>query len=135
ACEGEWVWRWKNWIDRRWMRKYQELPLMASTSAPTVAAGLADAEGLKEISALAMRCGGCGAKVGSTILARVLQRLNPAQRDDVLVGLNSPDDAAGGAAPPPPGLGAAGGFFFFFLSRSVCFWGGAVAHFFVRLFR
>jgi selenide,water dikinase len=100
ALEGAWVWRLKNWIDRRWMRRYQDLPVMASAPPTPVAAGVADAEALKEISALAMRCGGCGAKVGSTILARVLQRLKPTQRDDVLVGLNAPDDAAVSSVPP-----------------------------------
>jgi selenide,water dikinase len=72
VAEGAWVWRWKDWIDRRWMRKYNELPAMPATE-PAVAAGVADDAALKEISAFAMRCGGCGAKVGSDALARALQ--------------------------------------------------------------
>jgi len=55
---------------------------------------------LAEISALATRCGGCGAKIGGTILSRVLERLNPVQRDDVLVGLHPADDAAVTRVPP-----------------------------------
>jgi selenide,water dikinase len=93
VAEGAWVWRWKDWIDRRWMRRYTELPAM-STPAPEIAAGLADRSALAEISAFAMRCGGCGAKVGSDLLARALRDLDPGRRDDVLVGLEAPDDAA-----------------------------------------
>ena len=56
--------------------------------------GLAGHDAIKEISAIAMRCGGCGAKVGATVLERALQQLEPVQRSDVLVGLHEPDDAA-----------------------------------------
>ena len=93
VAEGAWVWRWKDWIDRRWMRRYNELPAMAA-AGPGVAAGIADEAALKEISAFAMRCGGCGAKVGSDLLARALRGLEVGRRADVLIGLEAPDDAA-----------------------------------------
>ena len=91
--EGDWVWRWKDWIDRRFMGKFNILPEMAA--APIAGnIKLADKAALKEISALAMRCGGCGAKVGATVLSRALGEIKPAERDDVLIGLDAPDDAA-----------------------------------------
>ena len=90
AIEGAWVWRLKEWIDRRWMRGYQELSAMAPESA--AAHGNGDAR--PDISAIAMRCGGCGSKVGSQVLARVLARLPTNTRSDILVGLTDPDDAA-----------------------------------------
>jgi selenide,water dikinase len=92
TVEGAWVWRWKDWIDRRFMRRFNELPEMA---APTAALPpLADRQALKDISAIAMRCGGCGAKVGATVLSRALAGITPAARSDVVVGLDAPDDAA-----------------------------------------
>ncbi len=91
--EGGWVWRWKDWIDRRFMRKFNELPEMAQAAKPP-ASSIADAEALKEISAIAMRCGGCGAKVGATVLSRALGAIEPAARADIVVGLDAPDDAA-----------------------------------------
>lgn len=94
ATQGAWVWKWKDRIDRRFMRTYNELPDMPEAETVQPATGLADASALQELSALAMRCGGCGAKIGSTVLDRALSRLTPVNRADVLVGLHAPDDAA-----------------------------------------
>ena len=90
---GRWVWRLKDWIDRRWMAQYNDLPAMPGPRAGP-ASPLADKEALGELAATAMRCGGCGAKVGATVLGRALGRIKPAVRREVLVGLDAPDDAA-----------------------------------------
>ena len=100
ALEGAAIWRLKNWIDQRFMAKYCDLPEMLESGGADIPRGLADQEAIKEISALAMRCGGCGAKVGSTLLTRALSRLTPVAREDVLVGLHAPDDAAVVTVPP-----------------------------------
>ncbi|OGB98983.1 MAG: selenide, water dikinase SelD, partial [Burkholderiales bacterium RIFCSPLOWO2_12_FULL_67_210] len=101
---GAWVWTWKDWIDRRFMRRFTELPAMAdagpATAAPASGLALSAEESQQAISAIAMRCGGCGAKVGASILSRALGQLQPVQRDDVLIGLHAPDDAAVVRVPP-----------------------------------
>ncbi len=94
SVQGAWVWRWKDWIDRRFMAKYNDLPLMQERQSATIDPRLAGQDALREISAIAMRCGGCGAKVGSTTLSRVIGRLETRQHSDVLIGLQAPDDAA-----------------------------------------
>jgi selenide,water dikinase len=92
TIEGAWVWRLKDFIDRRFMAKFNDLPEMPQDQAEVPA--IADAAAIKEISAMAMRCGGCGAKVGATVLTRALGSVEPIARDDVVVGLDAPDDAA-----------------------------------------
>ena len=94
TAEGRWVWKWKDWIDQRFMRKFNELPEMAQEAAAALNPGLADKATLSDISAIAMRCGGCGAKVGADVLNRALSQLEPVANEDVLVGLHAPDDAA-----------------------------------------
>lgn len=97
---GDWVWRWKDWIDRRFMAKFNQLEPMEEGTAksriksPKVRVPLDQEEGTQAISAIAMRCGGCGAKVGASVLSRALSTLEPVPRDEVLVGLHAPDDAA-----------------------------------------
>ena len=97
---GAWVWQWKDWIDKRFMRKFQDFPKMAA-HAPNPASGgaqssvkLTNEESLQAISAIAMRCGGCGAKVGASVLSRALGNLHPYESADVIIGLRDPDDAA-----------------------------------------
>ncbi len=71
------LWWLKEWIDRRWMRRYTELPAMA-----------------EDDEAEAMRCGGCAAKVPADVLGRVMARLEAKASDAVTIGLGDPDDAA-----------------------------------------
>lgn len=74
---GPRMWRLKDWIDRRWMRRYRELPEMSPDPHEDP-----------------MRCGGCAAKVPAAVLGRVMGRLQPAKSSAVMIGLDSPDDAA-----------------------------------------
>ncbi len=106
SLEGRWVWRWKDWIDRRFMDKYNVLPDMDAEKTrrgnrlpPGLPAGLVPETVREELTSAVMRCGGCGAKVGATVLSRVLANLQPYERADVLIGLHAPDDSAAVAIP------------------------------------
>ena len=83
AWRGRWwfsgrlAWAFKDRIDRRWMRKYQGLRPMAG----------------------AMRCGGCGAKLGPAALAEALAGV-AGEGPGILLGRG--DDAA--VAVPPAGM-------------------------------
>ena len=94
SAEGRWVWKWKDWVDQRFMRKFNELPEMAAEEAISLDPGLADRATISDISAVAMRCGGCGAKVGANVLTRALADLEPVANEDILIGLHAADDAA-----------------------------------------
>lgn len=89
SFEGRWALRLKDWIDRRFMTRFQ---VLADDGRPRAA--LADL-GAMDREAAAMRCGGCAAKLGATALAAALRRL-PAAREDpsVVLGLAAADDAA-----------------------------------------
>ncbi|MDZ7851229.1 MAG: selenide, water dikinase SelD [Halomonas sp.] len=100
---GAWVWRWKDGIDRRFMARFNDLPPMQDNQMKPAKASrvpLDEAENDQAISAIAMRCGGCGAKVGASVLSRALATLQPVPREEVRVGLHAPDDAAVVRIPP-----------------------------------
>ncbi|MBV9016207.1 MAG: selenide, water dikinase SelD, partial [Alphaproteobacteria bacterium] len=80
------VWWLKDWIDRRWMRRYTDLPPMEAEADD------------------AMRCGGCAAKVPAAVLARVMAHLGKPRNEAVTIGLDSPDDAAVLSFPGAPPL-------------------------------
>ncbi|ERN41055.1 selenium donor protein [Rubidibacter lacunae KORDI 51-2] len=85
---ARWLWVWKDRIDRRFMEQFEHLPAMTASSAPGLASVPANAD-LRH-----MYCAGCGSKVGSRTLGRVLQRLEAVDRPDIAIGLEAPDDAA-----------------------------------------
>ena len=69
ARAGAILWRLKDHIDRRFMRRFDDLPAMTTPAIPRrVALGMEEALGHKPM------CGGCGAKVGRAALAEVLGR-------------------------------------------------------------
>lgn len=93
SLQGKWLWRLKDRIDRRWMRRYQDLPPMpVSSSVGEADPGSPPGD--------AMHCGGCGAKVASPVLTAALARIEPGTRRDVVAGLDAPDDAAILEVPP-----------------------------------
>ncbi|MFZ1468617.1 MAG: selenide, water dikinase SelD [Paracoccaceae bacterium] len=84
---GNWLWRLKDRIDRKFMAKFDDYPGMPVPTLPAQAAkGLAAALGDKPL------CGGCGAKIGAPALTAALHALPPPARGDVVSGPG--DDAA-----------------------------------------
>ena len=84
---GALLWRWKDWIDRRFMARFADLAPMEA-AAPQGLAAL----GAVEEAAGQPLCGGCAAKVGRGALAEALAVLPSPRRGDVLTGPG--DDAA-----------------------------------------
>ena len=80
SFEGKIWWRLKNYIDRKFMKMYQDYRPMSMSSG--------------DIEEAPMKCLGCGGKVGSETLSSVLEELDVPTHPDVLVGLENPDDAA-----------------------------------------
>ncbi|GGK78789.1 selenide, water dikinase SelD [Amphritea balenae] len=89
SLSGAWVWRWKDHIDQKFMRRFSELTELPDSTLDNDEIRIENPD---------MRCGGCGAKVGHTILHKVLRQL-PVTHNNAEIGLNKPDDAAVIAVP------------------------------------
>jgi selenide,water dikinase len=74
---ARWARRWKERIDRRWVRTFEPMAMPAATEDEP-----------------AMRCGGCGSKVPGDVLAGVLRGIEVADDPRVLLGLPAAEDAA-----------------------------------------
>ncbi|MGH1374520.1 MAG: selenide, water dikinase SelD [Cellvibrionaceae bacterium] len=91
-----WVWRWKRSIDESFMRQF--LPDKNTDHfAPMQRPFNAKSEPHK----IAMRCGGCGAKISNTILRAVLKDVNTLADSSIVIGLGTSDDCA--VISPPRG--------------------------------
>jgi selenide,water dikinase len=91
SFQGRWVAMWKNWIDRRFIAKYQNIPAPKETKENSIA--LSQRPGLKKRQAV-IRCSGCGAKVGADALRNVLSQLSPCTHSDILSQHPETEDAS-----------------------------------------
>ena len=100
--------RWKDWIDRNFMAIFTDFPNMVDIEQGTRIRGLERKSKIQNLKSKipppspAMHCAGCGSKVGSGPLDRALKRVQAEspdpnqwpQAENILIGLNTPDDAA-----------------------------------------
>ena len=87
AFSGPALWRWKDRIDRAFMDKLDDLPPMQPPALPDTLA-----QGARDILVAKPLCGGCGAKVGNTVLRDGLSSLQGPTDPAILSVLG--DDAA-----------------------------------------
>jgi selenide,water dikinase len=94
---GPAMWQLKNHIDQKFMNQFRLLPAMqfGRYSLQIPAALLSESSITPdEADASHMRCKGCGAKVGASILDFVLSQLTPIEGDGIVCGLEQASDAA-----------------------------------------
>lgn len=96
SVHGSWVWKWKDYIDRKFMRQFADLQPMTAFTGPVEPDHDASQEKLQKRAAI--RCLGCASKVGGDVLRDVLSELAirypDVHKDGVSTGLAEADDAA-----------------------------------------
>lgn len=91
SFQGRWVAIWKNWIDRRFVAKYQNIPAPKEAKGSSIV--FSQRPGLKKNQTV-IRCSGCGAKVGADALRNVLSQLTPCTHEDILSQHPETEDAS-----------------------------------------
>ncbi len=86
AFQGAWVWKLKDYIDRKFMHKYRDYRPMAMDSMQSSSSDSEDAKPK-------MFCRGCGGKASSSVLHDALERLDHSPGDIVKPGFETLDDA------------------------------------------
>ena len=92
SAEGRAMFQLKDWIDRRFMERFQ---VLAPDGDVTPEFARASSMGASE----EMLCGGCAAKVGESVLSRTLERIGAPADPAVLLGLAERDDVAAVTTP------------------------------------
>jgi selenide,water dikinase len=82
AVKNRGAWILKNFIDRRFLEKYTNLPEMKIEL--NLSAGMLPQTEAKELKNHAMRCAGCGAKVDGNILSSVLSNLPITPKPEII---------------------------------------------------
>jgi len=86
SAHGQWAWRLKDRIDRKFMRMYQDYRPMPPQPARSTASETA--------AEFVMRCRGCGGKAGAAVLTTVFERLAAEHPERRHTAIGSPEDAA-----------------------------------------
>lgn len=79
---ADWIWHWKNWIDQRFMQRFNNLKPMSDKKF-----------NIQLSQAATVHCAGCGSKIGSQQIRKVLNDVKSYQREGILTGIQD-DDAA-----------------------------------------
>lgn len=99
SAAGPAIWRWKQWIDRRWMRQYEDLPARTTGEsdmdfAARMKSNLRTDDAHNNLENSRRRCGGSGAQVGAIILHEALRQVPVTAHSSVVGGLQIADDPA-----------------------------------------
>ncbi|MDP7020698.1 MAG: selenide, water dikinase SelD [Pirellulaceae bacterium] len=90
SMRGRSLWKLKDYIDSKFMRMYQDYAPAMNAIEPSRPPEDERSSGGHD----GMFCTGCGGKVGGDVLHRVLQRLDLAGNEHVVLGLDAADDVA-----------------------------------------
>ena len=73
SFSGDWVWRWKDYIDRKFMRQFHSLPDLSMPAESLIPPVLIDEVEKNQTHSAEQRCNGCGAKIGAKLLQDSLE--------------------------------------------------------------